>query len=160
MRAWRIGSVPSEVQLADVKWNTNISPDVDDYDLLIQHFIDAAHERAEQETGRVFGEGEWVIEADVADARVAAPIWPITTVPDGWLIEGRGRDATMVAGEWPADLRITVTAGEPMPNTVKQAVMLMAGYWFDQRNTASADPVKEVPYGATALLALNRRVFA
>ena len=47
-----------------------------------------------------------------------------------------------------------------MPNTVKQAVMLMAGYWFDHRSTASADPIKEVPYGATALLALNRRVFA
>ena len=47
-----------------------------------------------------------------------------------------------------------------MPATVKQAVMLMAGYWFERRNTASADSVKEVPYGATALLALNRRMFA
>lgn len=47
-----------------------------------------------------------------------------------------------------------------MPTTVKQAVMLMASYWFDQRNTASAEPMREVPYGATALLALNRRMFA
>lgn len=101
-----------------------------------------------------------MIEADADVERLVSPIWPITTVPGGWSIEYRGRDATIVAGEWPADRRITVTAGEPMPNTVKQAVMLMAGYWFDQRNTASADPVKEVPYGATALLALNRRVFA
>lgn len=132
----------------------------DDEDLLIQQFIDAAHERAEQETGRVFGEGEWIIEADADVERLVSPIWPITTVPGGWSIEYRGRDATIVAGEWPADRRITVTAGEPMPNTVKQAVMLMAGYWFDHRSTASADPIKEVPYGATALLALNRRVFA
>ena len=158
MRSWRVGHVPAIVSLAEVKANSRIYHD--DEDLLLQHFIDAAHERAEQETGRVFGEGEWIIEADADVERLGSPIWPITTVPTGWSIEGRGRDATIVAGEWPADRRITVTAGEPMPATVKQAVMLMASYWFDQRNTASADPVKEVPYGATALLALNRRVFA
>lgn len=158
MRSWRVGHVPAIVSLAEVKANSRIYHD--DEDLLLQHFIDAAHERAEQETGRVFGEGEWIIEADADVERLVSPIWPITTVPGGWSIEYRGRDATIVAGEWPADRRITVTAGEPMPNTVKQAVMLMAGYWFDHRSTASADPIKEVPYGATALLALNRRVFA
>ena len=158
MRSWRVGHVPAIVSLAEVKANSRIYHDDDD--LLLQHFIDAAHERAEQETGRVFGEGEWVIEADADVERLVSPIWPITTVPTGWSIEGRGRDATIVAGEWPADRRITVTAGEPMPTTVKQAVMLMASYWFDQRNTASAEPMREVPYGATALLALNRRMFA
>ena len=158
MRSWRVGHVPAIVSLAEVKANSRIYHD--DEDLLLQHFIDAAHERAEQETGRVFGEGEWIIEADADVERLVSPIWPITTVPAGWSIEYRGRDATIVAGEWPADRRITVTAGEPMPNTVKQAVMLMASYWFDQRNTASAEPMREVPYGATALLALNRRMFA
>lgn len=158
MRAWRVGHIAPAVFLSDVKANSRIYHD--DEDLLLQHFIDAAHERAEQETGRVFGEGEWIIEADADVERLVSPIWPITTVPAGWSIEYRGRDAMIVAGEWPADRRITVTAGEPMPNTVKQAVMLMAGYWFDQRNTASAEPIKEVPCGATALLALNRRVFA
>ena len=158
MRSWRVGHVPAIVSLAEVKANSRIYHDDDD--LLLQHFIDAAHERAEQETGRVFGEGEWIIEADADVERLVSPIWPITTVPAGWSIEGRGRDATIVAGEWPADRRITVTAGEPMPTTVKQAVMLMASYWFDQRNTASAEPMREVPYGATALLALNRRMFA
>ena len=158
MRSWRVGHVPAIVSLAEVKANSRIYHDDDD--LLLQHFIDAAHERAEQETGRVFGVGEWIIEADADVERLVSPIWPITTVPTGWSIEGRGRDATIVAGEWPADRRITVTAGEPMPATVKQAVMLMAGYWFERRNTASADSVKEVPYGATALLALNRRMFA
>ena len=158
MRSWRVGHVPAIVSLAEVKANSRIYHD--DEDLLLQHFIDAAHERAEQETGRVFGEGEWIIEADADVERLTAPIWPITTVPDGWSIESRGRDATIVAGGWPADRRITVTAGEPMPSTVKQAVMLMVSYWFDQRNTASAEPMREVPYGATALLALNRRMFA
>ena len=118
MRSWRVGHVPAIVSLAEVKANSRIYHDDDD--LLLQHFIDAAHERAEQETGRVFGEGEWIIEADADVERLVSPIWPITTVPAGWSIEGRGRDATIVAGEWPADRRITVTAGEPMPTTVKQ----------------------------------------
>lgn len=157
MRAWRVGMVPAVVSIAEVKANSRILHD--DEDLLIQQFIDAAHERAEQETGRVFGEGEWIIEADVVSDRFAAPIWPIVSAPLGWTIENAGRDAVLVAGDWPADLRIVVTAGEPMPATVRQAILMMVGFWFDQRNTASADPMKEVPLGASALLSLNRRMF-
>lgn len=157
MRAWRVGPIPSEVSILDVKANSRTLHD--DEDLLIQHFIDAAHERAEQETGRVFGEGEWIIEADSTCDRLAAPLWPILAVPAGWSIETNGRGAVLVAGDWPTDRRITVTAGEPMPHTVRQAVLLMASYWIDQRNTASAENMQEVPYGASMLLGLNRRMF-
>jgi len=158
MRAWRVGPIPSEVSIRDVKENSRIL--TDDEDMLIQHFVDAAHERAEQETGRVFGESEWIIEADTTSERFAAPIWPISSVPAGWSVETVGRGAFLVAGDWPSDRRILVTAGEPMPPTVRQAVLLMAGFWFEQRNTASADAVREVPYGASALLGMNRRMFA
>ena len=158
MRAWRVGAVPSEVSLREVKANGRILHD--DEDLLLQHFIDAAHERAEQETGRVFGDGQWVIEYDREMDRVQSPIWPIIAVPSGWTIETNGRAATLVAGEWPADRRVTVTAGEPMPETVRQAVIMLACHWFDQRNAASGETMHDVPYGADALLRLNRRMFA
>ena len=46
-----------------------------------------------------------------------------------------------------------------MPRTVRQAILMIVGYWFDQRNTASADPMKDVPYGADALLRMNRRMY-
>ena len=157
MRAWRVGPIPSLVTLADVKANSRIMHDDDD--LLLQDMIDAAHERAEEETGRVFGEGEWIIEADSKCERLIAPIWPIVTAPVGWLIETAGRDAVLIAGDWPTDRRITVTAGEPMPRTVRQAILMIVGYWFDQRNTASAEPMKDVPYGADALLRMNRRMY-
>ena len=158
MRAWRVGAVPSEVSLREVKANGRILHDDDD--LLLQHFIDAAHERAEQETGRVFGDGQWVIEYDREMDRVQSPIWPIIAVPSGWTIETNGRAATLVAGEWPADRRVTVTAGEPMPETVRQAVIMLACHWFDQRNAASGETMHDVPYGADALLRLNRRMVA
>ena len=157
MRAWRVGPVPSLVRLEDVKANSRIMHDDDD--LLLQDMIDAAHERAEVETGRVFGEGEWIIQADNECERLVAPIWPIVTAPSGWTVENVGRDAVLVAGDWPTDLRIAVTAGEPMPRTVRQAILMIVGYWFDQRNTASAEPMKDVPYGADALLRMNRRMY-
>ena len=157
MRAWRVGPVPSMVTLADVKANSRIMHD--DEDLLLQGMIDAAHERAEEETGRIFGEGEWVIHADSECDRLLAPIWPIVSAPAGWTIENAGRGAVLVAGDWPADRRITVTEGEPMPHTVRQAILMMVGFWFDQRNAASAEAMKDVPYGADALLRMNRRVY-
>lgn len=157
MRAWRVGPVPSEVSLAEVKANSRIMHD--DEDLLLQGMIDAAHERAEKETGRVFGEGEWVILADGEVDRFSAPIWPVVSAPAGWTVENLGRDAVLVAGEWPLDRRVVVRAGEPMPHTVKQAVLMIVGHWFDQRNTASAEPMKDVPYGANTLLRMERRVY-
>ena len=42
---------------------------------------------------------------------------------------------------------------------VVQAILMIVGYWFDQRNTASAEPMKDVPYGADALLRMNRRMY-
>ena len=158
MIARRVGPIPSMVTLSEVKANGRILHDDDD--LLLQHFIDAAHERAEQETGRVFGDGQWVLEYDRESARVPAPIRPILTVPAGWSIETDGRAATLVAGEWPADRRVTVTAGEPMPETVRQAVIMLACHWFDQRNAVSGENMHDVPYSADALLRMNRRMFA
>lgn len=160
MRAYRVGEIVSQVTVAEVKWNANIGPDVDDFDLLIQHFIDAAHERAERETGIVYGSGEWIIEADIVAEKLVLPIWPVTAWPAGWTAESVGRDLILVAGEWPADRRITVTAGMPMPSTVRQAVMMIATYWFGQRETASEAGAREVPLGASDLLAMERRMFA
>lgn len=157
MRAWRVGPVPSLVTLADVKANSRIMHDDDD--LLLQDMIDAAHERVEEETGRVFGEGEWIIQADSECDRLLAPIWPIISAPAGWTVENVRRDAVLIAGDWPADLRVAVTAGEPMPHTVRQAILMMVGFWFDQRNAASAEAMKDVPYGADALLRMNRRMY-
>lgn len=157
MIARRLGQVQAAVTLAEVKANARVLHD--DEDFLIQRLIEAAHVRAEHETGRVFGSGEWVIEFDATADKMEAPIWPITGVPAGWSLQRSGRAASLVAGEWPADLRVTVTAGEPAPETVRQAIILMACHWFENRRTAG-DGKGEMPYGVTALLALERRMFA
>lgn len=158
MMAYRTGPVPPQVSLGEAKAHLRVSHD--DEDLRIQALIDAAHERAEQETSRVYGPGEWVIEADDAAVnRLASPIWPVTQAPAGWTIERSGRSGYLVPGEWPADLRLTVTAGEEMPYTVRQAVLMMVSHWFDNPGVAG-DGKTEMPYAASALLGLNRRMFA
>lgn len=156
MRARRVGSVPSEVTLDEVKANARVTHDEDN--MLIQMLIDAAHCRAEEETGRVFGLGEWVIEADVANDILPSPISPVVSAPEGWTLERRGR-RYWLRGEWAPEVQVTVTAGEEMPHTVKQAVILLATHWYDNRAVMGENKV-EMPYAVTSLLALNRRMFA
>lgn len=166
MRYYR--AVPSffpAVTLEQVKANSRI--DYNEEDSLINGFIAAAQERAEQETGLVFGEGEWVIETDPC-GDIQIPVWPVSSVlsvMDGdqeftdYEILRSNRSVRLRSGSWPGSVVIRVTAGMPAPETVRAAIMLMASYWISQRETASADTMTEVPYGASVLLALNRRVF-
>lgn len=171
MIARRVGAVPSIVTLDDMKANGRII--ADDEDLMVQRLIDAAHVRAEEETGRVFGEGEWIIEADAFEGDVALPLWPVNSIlaftlggvavdASAYTITRAGRLARLKPVDaWASGPAvITVLAGEPMPETVKQGVLMLACYWFDQRNAASPDDHREVPFAFSALIGLNRRMFA
>ena len=167
MRYYRAeGNVRPSLPLEDVK--RFLSRDHDFEDDLIQALSDAAVERAEQETGIVFGPGAWVVEADPI-CSVVLPIWPVISVTD--VLDGEtpfidfklrhfNRQTTLESSAWPSSIVITLQAGMDMPPTVRQACLMMIGFWYDQRQTASAEGLAEVPYGAMSLLALNRRVSA
>lgn len=166
MIAYRVGDWASEVSLSDVKANGRISGDHDDW--LISQLILSAHERAEQETGLIFGVGEWMVEASPCGDFVL-PLWPVqsvTEVSDGdaaftdYTLSRQNRSAILSSSSWPESVSIRVQAGMPMPSTVRQAIIMMASWWYDMRVTALADAAREIPFGATALLALNRRMFA
>lgn len=161
---------PQSVTLAEMKAQARIMHD--DEDVLAQRLLAAAHERAEQETGRVFGEGQWRISGGgLSGTSYDFPIWPVTEVlsvvvagvPIGGVsLVQRGRYASIEYGTaWPTGAaEILVQAGEPMPETVRHAVLLMAAHWFNQREAASNDDLREMPYACTALLGMNRRMFA
>ncbi len=55
---------------------------------------------------------------------------------------------------------ITMTVGySSVPAAIKQAILLMVGHWFANRETVNVgNIVSELPFGATALLAPYRRV--
>ena len=154
------------VTLDDVRANSRV--DGDEEDGLIVSLIAAAQERAEQETGMVFGDDEWIIEAEPCGDLVI-PFWPVASVvsvvgEDGdfadFTTSRSGRSFMISSAAWPGPVTIRVRAGMPAPETVKRAIVMMASYWFDNRALGSSEGVQEIPYAATALLGLNRRMFA
>lgn len=167
MRYYRApGSTPPSLPLDEVKAFLSRDHDFEDY--LIQSLSEAAVERAEQETGIVFGESDWIIEGEPSGL-VVLPIWPVISVTGilggetpftDYKVRHRNRQTSLESSTWPEAVTITVRAGMEMPYTVRQACMMMVGYWYDQRQTASAEGHAEVPYGASALLGLNRRMSA
>lgn len=136
----------------------------DDEDLVIQRLIDAAHRRVQQETGNLYGAQEW--EAIGAVTRRYAPdLRPITGLVSaldgaGDPIPGVVLDAgVFTAPEWPVGLvAIRFTAGQDMPEDLQQAMHLLVAQWYENRS-ATTDVVKELPLGATALMALHRRMY-
>lgn len=44
-----------------------------------------------------------------------------------------------------------------VPSAIKVAIMLMVGHWFNNRETASADAMQEIPFGADVLLSTYRK---
>lgn len=166
MIAHRVGNWSSEVALQDVKAHCRIVDDHEDW--LISQLILSAHERAEQETGIVFGEGDWLVEASPCGDFIL-PIWPVRAVVeilDGedaftdYTLSRPNRSVILSSSSWPDSVSIRVEAGMPMPHTIRQAIIMMVSWWYDARATASTDATREIPFGATALLALNRRMFA
>lgn len=167
MRAYRADAdFSSPVGLDEVRSNARVDDDAEDW--LLAQLILAAHERAEQETGLIFGEGEWIIEVDPC-RDLELPVWPVqsvvsimdgTTAFTDYTLARRNRSVILTSANWPQRVVVRVQAGMPMPHTVRQAIILMASWWYDMRETASTDTSQEIPYGATALLGLNRRMFA
>lgn len=61
-------------------------------------------------------------------------------------------------------INVTFKAGYPevagestVPSAIKVAIMLMVGHWFNNRETASADAMQEIPFGAEVLLSTSRK---
>ncbi|WP_375597576.1 head-tail connector protein [Devosia sp. Naph2] len=69
------------------------------------------------------------------------------------------------AGLYESDpISVTFKAGYPevggestVPSAIKVAIMLMVGHWFNNRETASADAMQEIPFGAEVLLSTFRK---
>lgn len=155
------------VSVADMRMNSRI--DGEEENTLLLGLLMAAQDRAEQETGIAFGEDEWIIEADPC-GDVIVPIWPVTSVEsvtagtdpftDYEIVRSPRRLVALRSGSWPDAVSIRVLAGMPAPPVIRQAILMIAGHWYDNRAASSSESVREVPYAATALLSLSRRVFA
>ena len=130
--------------------------DGDDEDALIDALIAAARLQVESLTGRALLSQTWRYERAGTQLCVELPILPVASLvvaPDGATIQG---DAVLLAA--PEDgVSIDYVAGyggaEDVPADLKQAVLVLVAYWYENRDLATAPPL-----GFERLLAAYRRV--
>ena len=100
------------------------------------------------------------------DADGAETTWAATNYivdPDSYL----GRVILADGGSWPtnelypaAGIRVKFVAGyglaASVPQTIKQAMLLLIGHWYESREGVSDRNMTEIPFAVKALLDLNR----
>lgn len=90
------------------------------------------------------------------------------TVDTDYTVDLKHRPARIVPAyttSWPVsrghinDVIVTFTAGygaeKDIPPQTKQALLLMVGYWFRNRESAGSGSMTEIPFATKALLSLN-----
>lgn len=155
-------------------------------DAAIEAMIRAALAHAEKWTGQPFESQTW---EQVLDAFPAAaidlelgPVLSVTSVAyddedgaeqtvdaENFVLDTASRCGRVVpsAGfEWPATLdainavRVRFVVGAGAPEDVRHSILLLIAHWYANREAASEKPMTDVPFGASALLSLHRRMFA
>ena len=142
------------VTLAEAKAFCRI--DSSDEDALVEALIAAARLQVESLTGRALVTQSWRLTLDCAPRLVELPVIPVASllvVPDGAVLQG---DAVLLA-EPVDELSIDYTAGygaaADVPADLKQAVLTLVAYWYENRDARAAPPL-----GFDRLVASYRRV--
>lgn len=154
----------------------------DDY---LDDLIEAATMHVEEYCGRSFSTQTLRLHLDALDGQIALPRGPVTSVSSITYYDADNTLQTVSTGVYEADLyaepalvmpktgqswpetfqRVNAAAvnysvgGSAAPHSVKMAIKLLVGQWFEQRAAAVEKTTYEIPNGIAALLA-NHRSFA
>lgn len=150
------------VSLAEAKaWCRIDSSDEDD---LVTALITAARLQVESETRRALITQSWRLSLDCPRGRlVVLPVGPVSdvtaaTADDSEIDVTLQGDAALMPGEGYRQLVIDYTAGygaaTDVPADLKQAVLVLVAYWYENRDLA----LTASPTGFERLLAGYRRV--
>ena len=130
--------------------------DFDDDYLLFLALIASVRLHVEAMTGRALVEQTWRLSLTCAPLLVELPAVPaiaLVAAPDGAALQG---DAVLLA-EAGGDVTIDYTAGygdaADVPADLKQAVLTLVAYWYENRDALTAPPL-----GFDRLIAGYRRV--
>lgn len=157
----------------------NLRIDHTDEDGLLQRYAAAASTFVEQHTGRAFGLQTWELTTSCFPRTGFVPSWgPVVSVSSITYRDALGAATLLPAeayqavpgfggailpiGAWPATtgpVMIQYVAGEGWPEDVRQAVHLLVGHWFLQREAVS-DRAVSIPFGVDALLGPYHRMYA
>ena len=142
------------VTLAEAKAFCRI--DGSDEDALASALIAAARLQVESLTGRALVTQTWRLSTSCAPRLVELPVIPAASLveaPDGAVLQG---DAVLLV-EPVDELTVDYTAGygdaADVPSDLKQAVLTLVAYWYENR-----DAVTMPPLGFDWLIASYKRV--
>lgn len=154
-------------------------------DAFISALIKAAREHVESITSRAVVTQTWelVLDSFPADEGIVLPLSPLRTVDSIAYQDAAGVTTTMSSSEyivdtvsalgqvvpvasWPSArlakinaIRVRFTAGYvTVPQTIKQAMLLLVGWWYEQREAVVFGKVKGegAPFAVQALLAKHQ----
>jgi uncharacterized phiE125 gp8 family phage protein len=175
------GDAPAVVTLAEAKAHLRVGHEDDD--TYIGALLETATAWAATTTGLSLGEREWTFTVDAfPDDKLVLPVVPLVSVDSVTYIDvdgvkrtysasrafGIGGDAPgyvlpAVDMQWPEtskepeSVTVAFTAGnDAIPKTIKHAILLLVGHWYENRESSSPHNLSEVPFGVSALLLPHR----
>lgn len=168
--------VSDPVTLADAKAQCRV--DGTDEDELIDGLIAAATAHVEAYTGRSIITQTLRLKTDAFTDEILLPRGPVQSVSSVTYYDANGNEQTasptlyqlsensvfrVPGASWPTTdegkdrVSIIYVAGEAAPQpAVRHAILLLIGWWYDNRSAASSTAMKEVPHAVDALLANHR----
>lgn len=157
------------------------APGIDDDDLLAEYLANATA-FVEGQARRALRSAQWQLVLDGFPAGdIVLPFGPVSAVDLVSYINASGDTVTLSAEDirvdlsriearisavdgWPTtstiNATVTVTwtvSGSAVPFALRQAVLLLAGHWYDNRGVLSDGGAQEMPYAVQRLINSERR---
>lgn len=170
------------VTVDELKAHLRVTSTADD--TYLASLVSAAREYVEQQTGRALAEQtrEYTADAFPSNGVLRLGLAPVVSISSVNYLDEDGEEQTLsadvytadtqsepgalvlaVGKSWPAtaplpsSVRIRYTCGaSPLP-ALKQAIIFIAAYWYEQRLPVNVgNIVNEMPHSAAAIIAANR----
>lgn len=178
------GAATYPVSVAELKANAKIDG-TDEDNSVLPAIIAGATAHAERLCGRAFAEQTWELVLDDFPAEeIEIDLGPVVSVSSVKYLDSDGVEQTMDAADyivdtaadtgrilapdgWPtaqADtinaVRVRFVTGGTPDDDVKQAILLLATHWHENRAAVNIGNItSELPFATQALLSLHRRMF-
>lgn len=153
---------------------------------MLSGFITAARTHLENIAWRAFISQTWDVYFDAFEAKMVVPRPPLSSITSITYVDTAGSTQTLSTSiyeagienelghvrlqynqTWPTtrghsdDIRVRAVCGygaasSSVPQPIRQAILLLAGYWYSQRETASNESLSKVPYAVESLIASYR----
>lgn len=154
------GIPTSPVTLQEAKQHLRV--DHDDEDSLIESLLISSTQYGEGYQRRFYARRQISVYHDSLPLAWRVPFAPVVSV-DSLEIDGLSVTCSLTSSGWlmsdsTGEATIVMTVGydsEDIPATVKQAILLLIGHWYQHREAADAGR-NEIPFGVGALLDMGR----